>query len=303
MMRSLRFAELHPDLIKYLFKVGKDSLTFATDTNQEAAELVPKTNLLLQEGAMIFGTTSIEILCCGDFVFAADLELQSIDVANETRSMQATATATKNTRAIEFEVSSQPQPTQIIPWTEIAPRIMADEAELKRQLAGDRIPFLWAVNGEWGIEEGEAILLIQNFYQARATQEIASMRGGVPSVSPEVARDTQKKTSKPKASAIKLVGEYKPTKNLFDSSRRYLNAIAPENPDTQMQILEEIIAGEARGKKHIELALSGYEEGKAPTKVELTAAFVRLRDRMKKEKHSPATGEALTEATSEESQN
>ncbi|BAZ39449.1 hypothetical protein NIES4101_54020 [Calothrix sp. NIES-4101] len=276
--RSLRFADLYPDVP---FQTEGQLLILNTKSSQDACKLIPEVSFFLREGAIIMGTTSVEIRCCNKFIFAVDLELEATEVLNKAENAMSTATLERkaNNRSVEFELNNRTG-ANVIAWSQVAPRLMATEAELKSELSASRVPIFWAENGEWGIEQSEAILLIQNFYQRKATEEINSLAAlDTPEEKPVAA----KKTSKPKLPAIKLVGEYKPVTKMLETCRRYLDAIAPENPEAQMQALEEIIAGGTRGKKHIQLALSAYEEGKAPAEAELIAAFVRLRDRLQKE--------------------
>jgi hypothetical protein len=298
--RLVRFREIYPHLPKN-FYILKNSLIFDVD-QKEIASLICQTNLLLQSAAIVFGTFFLEIHCRQSICFIASLQLQAANYTASKNMVAAIATSTATEENVRTEFHNLDR-MQIIPWNLVAPRIESNEAELKLYLNEQKIPFHWASNGEWGIEESDATLLVQAYYQAKASAEIQAMRFPS-SPEPQQSEDVTSKPKNPKSknqknSAIKLIGEYKPVKNLLDSVRRYLEAFAPGDTLAQNKALDEIIAGGMRGKKHLKLALQAYKEGEVPVEAELSAAFVRLRDRRIKE----ATKIAETEASEELAQN
>lgn len=308
LLRILRFQEKHPHLSDYHATASK--LIFNIQTRCKVEALIRQTNVLLQSAAIVFGTTSLEIRQGGVFCYAASLQLQeSIDT--DSKDMVAT-TEQSNARATEFQ--NVPEGIKIIPWSRIAPRIESNEDELKSYLSEQKIPFHWAENGEWGVEESEATLLVQSYFQSKATAEIAAMRFGatVPpenkpiegcletQVNPVTPKAKKEKSTLEKLPPIKLVGSYSPIKNLLDSARRYLEAVAPDDMPAQSKALDEIVTSNTRGKKHMKLALSGYKPEEMPAEAELVAAFVRLRDRRIKEASKPTPTESNIEETPEE---
>lgn len=302
-LRLERWRHKHPKISPFFHSVELNKLILNVETASITPILIRSSNYLLQDAAIILGTSELEILQNRQFAFAIELKsLATISTQDTEMDIEmATATLTteqQNNRAVEFQPIEEQNQNFVIPWTEIAKTIGASEDELKAQLTSARIPFLWAENKEWGILEEDAALLIKKFYEAQAVAATNKMRAASQRIKPKVEGELKassepfpQTTTATKAPAkkrssgskpVKLATEFKPVKNLFESVKRFVEAITTD-ATAQMKEIEEIISGTARGKKLLKLALNAYEQGTVPNEAEMLSTFLRLRDRRIKE--------------------
>lgn len=316
-LRIERWRQSHPRISPFFHSVELDKLILNVEASSITPILIRSSDYLLQDAAIILGVSKLEILQSREFMFAIKLQSEATFSTQDTEMATATLTAEQqNNRAIEFQPVEEQ--SLVIPWSQITKTIGASEDELKAQLTSARIPFMWAENKEWGILEDDAVLLIKKFYEAQAavaTQKMRAATQGKSETSPleegKLETDSKaqavaikekapaKKRSSGNSKPVKLTTEFKPVKNLFETVKRFVEAITTDT-NAQMVELGEIIGGTARGKKFLKLALDAYEPGTAPSEGELISTFVRLRDRRIKEANKTPQQHQPTDPQGEE---
>jgi hypothetical protein len=301
-LRLARLLKKLPALKPATLEYAGQILTVVVDENdiKTAAAIVWNSKRILDIAAIILGTSEFELWRGDTFLYRAELESNQ---CNRDICDMASATLEAN-RAIEFNVeeskSSENEP--LVQWQVIGNKTGYDEGTIIERCRALNIAFQWMDGKNWGIPLSAAkqILIRLRFEQGQnEAEELSSLvlkesgwmppsastetNGSQPKTKTTTA-DKPKKTGTKRPTPIKLVGEFKPVKDPNETSKRYLEAVAPADMDKQMGIIDAIVSETKEGDKHLEKILSSYNpNAEKPAQFKLRTAFENLGKRRKLE--------------------
>ncbi|WP_026134501.1 hypothetical protein [Scytonema hofmannii] len=309
-----RLLELMPQLTMLKPETDGCSLVLVAPDAALIAEVKRDRDLILGWTAIVLGVDSFKLLQNDEIVYFASL--QSLEEYQKLGAM-LTTTLEKET---DSTITQEPkQEKTFVPWDLIATAIGKTEEQFRQLSAEKYIPIVWMNGGRsWGIEEKDSDRLITEYYEAQKEQAISRVREKLVSKSePDVNMNGSSATtvaatppakSKKTAKRIKLQKEFRPAngKNLFMTIERYLDA-ASDNPEEQVEIINEVVKDSAIGNKHLDKIMTSYTgEMRKPTRFGLQTAFKNYKTKKLKGDSEPTkvdgaeTVEAQSEAVAEE---
>jgi hypothetical protein len=295
-LRLQRFSELLPQMESVSFSTSGQTLIIKAANKK----IIQSTDKILVVAAMVLGCLRLEIHLKSARVYFAELQSKAKDIeggssmtaAAQTREVECSI-ATEQTQLEQAQLESE----KFISWQIIATKTGETEQDIKRRSTELNISFYW-VGESWGMLARDASqLVVRHFFdrgQALAAEIMGEENMSVPVV-PQTQHTsngvnpaaTTTKPIKPKASKptpIKFQGDFTPVKEIPETVKRYLEALAPGDIEAQNAIIGEVTNETPTGKRHLDKLLGAYPTSiQKPTRFKLQSSFKNIGSRRKKE--------------------
>jgi hypothetical protein len=278
-----------PTLYCFDIEILGQSLLLATDCSKVAEKFRKEAPGVLRIAHLVAGVFYLLVRCNGRLAHKEELGL--IKTCENDRDMQAVITEEKQ----DFTFDSESKPAQsLYSWQSAAHHLGLNEVDMRKMCAESNVPFAWMPDGSsWGIERAAAERLIMSYYVHRAEEAIRKMKNGETvqpenGTSPTATLEPKPKSEKKKSDKppIEFKGKFQPVKTARISAERYLEALAPEDKETQAQYLKDIVTNKAEAQRHLSKAIAAYKLSKVQTdshtRAQLQTAFVNMWEKMKK---------------------